>query len=444
MRTSLKYFVFNKILILIILFPINARTQTFTPSNFKVSALNQTWFRFSQNNIGSQLMSETSPSSFDIGLRRTRFYLAGNITPKVFVYFQFGQNNFNSRFNSNYGNRKLSAFIHDAWSEYQVFEDRKLVIGGGLTIANGLSRFSQPSIGSIATLDVPIFAQTTVDQIDQFSRKLSVYARGQISKLDYRLILSDPFPPSSSGGPVTGINETSQFSPVGHHLQKQMLLSWNFFEMENHQTPYMTGSYLGKRKVFNLSIGAIFQPKAMYRMDRSKDPAFYDTVFEDLRLWNVESFFELPFKNKSMLHAYAGFFKTDYGKNYLRINGIMNTCNGTSIKGLSTISGAQYGNAVPMFGTGTQFYTEWAYLLPYKGEEPHWMPYLSYQYSKLQALNRIQLNEFHLGLNYYIKGNFAKLTLDYGNRPSILQYNDGTLSDLQRKNSVNIQYQISF
>lgn len=444
MKNKLRSFGFLMIFMGIISFPITARTQTFTLSNFKVGALNQTWFRFSQNNFGSQLMSEASPITFDIGLRRTRFYLSGNVTPKVFVYFQFGQNNFNSRFNSNYGNRKLSAFIHDAWSEYQVFEDRKLVLGGGLTIANGLSRFSQPSIGTIAALDVPIFAQTTVDQTDQFSRKLSGYARGQISKLDYRFVLSDPFPPTSSGGSLISISEASQFSPVGHHLQQQMLLSWNFFEMENHQTPYMTGSYLGMKKILNLSIGAIYQPKAIYRMERSTDPAFYDTVFEDLKLWNLESYLELPFKNKSMLHAYLGFFKTDYGKNYLRFNGIMNTCNGSSVSGLSTTSGAQYGNAVPMFGTGTQLYTEWAYLLPYKGEEPRWMPYLSYQYSKLQALNKIRLDEFHLGLNYYIKGNNAKLTIDYGNRPAILQYKDGSLSNLQRKNSVNLQYQISF
>ena len=40
---------------------------------------------------------------------------------------------------------------------------------------NGLSRFSQPSIGTIVTMDVPVFAQATVDQTDEFSRKLSVY-----------------------------------------------------------------------------------------------------------------------------------------------------------------------------------------------------------------------------------------------------------------------------
>jgi hypothetical protein len=37
-----------------------------------------------------------------------------------------------------------------------------------------------------------VFLQYTVDQTDQFARKLSIYARGQIGKLDYRLVMSDP------------------------------------------------------------------------------------------------------------------------------------------------------------------------------------------------------------------------------------------------------------
>jgi len=48
-------------------------------------------------------------------------------------------------------------------------------------------------------MDVPVFAQATVDQTDEFSRKLSVYARGQVGRLDYRLVLTDPFPVNTNG-----------------------------------------------------------------------------------------------------------------------------------------------------------------------------------------------------------------------------------------------------
>ena len=97
-----------------------------------------------------------------------------------------------------------------------------LYIGGGLTIANGLSRFSQPSISTIMSMDVPVFAQATVDQTDEFSRKLSLYARGQIGKLDYRLVLTDPFPVNTNGtvaipqaAPPAGVGQYDAFAQVG-------------------------------------------------------------------------------------------------------------------------------------------------------------------------------------------------------------------------------------
>ncbi|MFM7429181.1 MAG: hypothetical protein ACKO1F_04700 [Flammeovirgaceae bacterium] len=37
---------------------------------------------------------------------------------------------------------------------------------------------------------------------------------------------------------------------------------WNFFDKESHVTPYMTGTYLGKKKVLNLEAGIISQKNA--------------------------------------------------------------------------------------------------------------------------------------------------------------------------------------
>src|SRR6185369_6516907 len=165
----------------------------------KLTFLNQIWFRYNNSNPGTLLQNEPADQTFDIGLRRTRFQFFGQLTDHVFFYFQYGQNNFNS-VSQNAGNRKIQAFFHDALGEYKFKKgSEKLVLGGGLTITNGLSRFSQPSIGTIMSMDVPVFAQATVDQTDEFSRKLSVYARGQIGKFDYRLVVSDPFPVQTNG-----------------------------------------------------------------------------------------------------------------------------------------------------------------------------------------------------------------------------------------------------
>ncbi len=136
--------------------------------------MNQTWLRYNQSNRGTTVEGEANSQTFDIGLRRTRFQMFGQISDKVFLYFQVGQNNFNSQYNIG-ANRKNAMFIHDALCEYAVLPKNRLKLGGGLTIANGLSRFSQPGVSNIMTLDVPVFAQATADQTDQFSRKLSIF-----------------------------------------------------------------------------------------------------------------------------------------------------------------------------------------------------------------------------------------------------------------------------
>src|SRR5882762_6482060 len=256
----------------------------------KATFLNQAWFRYADYNNGTTVLGSPTSNGFDIGLRRTRFQLYGQLTDHVTFYFQMGQNNFNfisgnggaPDNNSPYVNRKAQFFIHDALADYKIKKGSDLLyIGGGLTIANGLSRFSQPSIGTIMSMDVPVFAQATVDQTDEFSRKLSVYARGQVGRLDYRLVLTDPFPVNTNGTlPVSAngsVNTTlpiansqnSAFAQVGHHKQYQGFFMWNFFDKESHATPYMTGTYLGKKKVLNLEGGFIHQANATWTGDGS-------------------------------------------------------------------------------------------------------------------------------------------------------------------------------
>lgn len=258
----------------------------------KFTFLTQIWFRQSDSNPGTLVMNGPVSNTFDIGLRRTRFQFFGQLTDHVFFYFQYGQNNFNF-LSQNADNRKLQAFFHDALGEYKIKKgSEKLVLGGGLTIANGLSRFSQPSIGTIMTMDIPVFAQATVDQTDEFSRKLSVYARGQLGRLDYRLIVSDPFPITTNGTittPVTVVNSpNASFAQVGHHTQYQGFFTWNFFDKEPHVTPYMTGTYLGKKKVFNLEGGFITQKNAMWTGDGVTNQ------FHDMNLWSVAAFYDAP------------------------------------------------------------------------------------------------------------------------------------------------------
>ena len=61
------------------------------------------------------------------------------------------------------------------------------------------------------------------------------------------------------------ISPNATFAREGHTLQGQTYVMWQFRDHEPHATPYMTGTYLGTKNVFNIAFGAIHQPKAMWR-----------------------------------------------------------------------------------------------------------------------------------------------------------------------------------
>ena len=61
----------------------------------KATFLNQVWLRYNDSNPGTLVLNDPTKQTLDIGLRRTRFQMYGQLTDHVFFYFQFGQNNFN-------------------------------------------------------------------------------------------------------------------------------------------------------------------------------------------------------------------------------------------------------------------------------------------------------------------------------------------------------------
>ncbi len=409
---------------------------------FQATFCNQVWMRYNESNPQTKVDGELAKQTFDIGLRRTRMQLFGQITDKVFIYFQFGQNNFNAQYNAT-SNRKNAAFFHDALCEYKVSKGNQLKLGGGLTIANGLSRFSQPSISSIMTMDVPVFAQATTDQTDQFSRKLSIYARGQVSHLDYRLLLSDPFPITSNGAAPVPAFQYSSFASIGRHKQLQTYLMWQFFEHENHTTPYMTGTYLGKKKIFNIACGATYQKNAMWNRPTANDSIAY----QNMVLLCVESFLDMPLNKEkgTAISAYAGYFKTNYGTNYLRYNGPMNPATATGLNKTNSITGQgpTYGNAFPMFGTGSVIYAQCGYLLPKNLlKSGQLMPYASFTMAQFDRLGNQKMNLYNAGVNWLIKGHNAKISIDWQNRPTYSIDASAKVQSGVRKNCFTVQYQI--
>ncbi|GAB2767074.1 hypothetical protein GCM10027275_06590 [Rhabdobacter roseus] len=415
----------------------------------KATFLNQTWLRLNDSNPGTTVFGDPASQTFDIGLRRTRMQLFGQLTDRVFFYTQFGMNNFN-RTNAFPGynttgtpsNRKIAAFFHDALGEYEVHRKGTSFVrfGAGLTIVNGLSRFTQPGIGTILTMDVPVFAQATVDQTDEFARKLSVYSRGQVGKINYRVAVSDPFPieTNASAPPPLGVNAT--FAQRKHRKQFQGMLIYNIFDTEDQTTPgYLAGTYLGRRKVLNLEAGIISEQNATWRREN------VDTIYSALTLWSVAAYLDMPLDaaKGTAVSGYLGYFGTDYGPGYLRYNGLMNPATGTTAP-LPGVGGTQ-GNAYPMFGTGNVIYAQVGYKLrdALLGRQGTLLPYASVQHASYDRLDG-GMSVYNLGLNWLMQGHTGKLTLNYENRP-IYRASPvaNRLSPDGRRGAWVLQYQVS-
>lgn len=371
----------------------------------KATFLAQVWGRYTDNNPGTTLYGFSEPTSFDMGLRRVRMQVYGQLTDRIFFYTQFGQNNLSSS-----GERKQGLFFHDALGEFKVYKD-VLSLGGGLSAWTGASRYSAPSIGNILTLDAPLYQQYTADVSDQFVRKLSIYAKGKIGKLDYRLILSDPMAiPVSSAQPGFGISETSRFSPEPPNAQFHGYIMYQFMDQESNTTPYNPGTYLGKKSIFNIGFGFVNQADAMWHTEGT------DTVRSNLNLLSADVFFEKPLhsEKRNAITAYAAFTLSDYGENYLRNVGVMNPATGNN--DTTIINGA--GNAFPMGGTGNTLYAQVGYLFRKN---------LLKKLGTLQLFGATQISTYDAvdetmvmyegGLNWLIDGQRAKLSLAYQSRP---------------------------
>lgn len=401
----------------------------------------QTWVRFTENNPGSTINKYQQNETFDIGIRRARIQLFGNITKRVFFYSQFGINSFNSL-----SSRKQGAFFHDLTGEYSLIH-KNLSIGAGLSGWSGLARFASPSIATTMMYDAPLFQQATNDVTDQFLRKLSIYAKGKILKLDYRIAVSKPMNiATASTGLDTTLTKNATFSPENNELQYQGYLMWQFLDQESNQIAYTQGTYLGKKRIFNIGAGFINQGSAMRYLDNNNLKHY-----SPLNLWAIDLFFDYAInkEKQNAINVYGGYFNYDFGPNYIRTFGVMNSANGSNNPSVNKFSG--YGNAYPMIGTGNVIYIQAGYLFKHDllGKYGTLMPNADLMYANYNALSTPMI-VYDFGLNYFINGHNSKLSINYQSRPVFSQdlINPSNSKGLEitnsRKGMVVAQYQIFF
>ena len=361
----------------------------------------QVWGRYSELNPGSKIGTTEVDDAYDIVIRRLRLQAMGMLTDNIFFHLQLGQNNINFQQNAGPSNAPLS--ILDALGEYHF--NSKLHIGGGLTSwGSGTTRYSSNSSSAQLTLDAPIYQQNINTSGTFGNRNLSIYAKGDWGKFNYRAAITNPYRNSANN---LGVNST--ISTETPRAQYSGILTYNFLEKESSEDAYHKGTYLGTKKVFNLGLGYLTQAKAMWHTTPEATVAYNDT-----KILGFDVFYDSPVGNNgSAITAYAAYNNADYGKNYIQAISVPNP----AIADNTLLNGS--GNGFIGVGTGNIYYAQVGYLFKKSANginKGRFQPYAATQIAALEALDT-PMTMYELGANYYTTGTLGpKFSINYQNR----------------------------
>lgn len=383
----------------------------------------QVWVRYNENNTGSIRNREPQDNTLDFGLRRSRFLTYSQISPRFLVLMHFGINNQNAvsgGVNPAADGKKPQIFIHDAWTEYRLFENY-LSVGAGLHYWNGISRMTSASTLNFMAIDAPIINWPTIDAIDQFARMLGVYAKGKAGKLDYRVAVNDPFVTNTAATKPTAV---ANYNPENNKKVFQGYFNYQFLDQEANLLPYMVGTYLGSKRVFNVGAGFMHNTEGAWRSELRNLNQDTVTIKSDIDLFGVDAFLDLPVNSEAgtALTAYAVYYNYDFGRNNVRNIGIMNPATG---------GGSLRGNAYPTVGTGDIGYAQVGYLLPKNllTEKVRLQPYGAFSYGSFEGLrdssgDKVPVKVLDIGANVLLESHHSKLTLNWRNRPDFTNPNN--------------------
>lgn len=389
----------------------NPEKHTYKPLTLKLDESGKKYLRFimwhqlwlTTNNLdadGAKL--QITPS-----IRRSRFLAFAQISPKFMLLTHFGLNSLNPSNLSALGtdSNTPQLFLHGAWGELKIND--QLYLGSGLHYWKGLTRLASQSTLNFMTLDQarPFAQWHSLGITDQFARHLGVYAKGQIKKLDYRIAFNAPgrnplaagqhFGSEDVGWSYTGVsNPDKDGNPTGN-LVMEGYFRYNFWDKESIKLPYNVGTYLGKKKILAIGTGFFLHPNGM----------FDDTTADhgNVSHFAADAFFEYPTAKGDCVHFYGSLINFNYGRNYV----------------------SRWG------GTGTNLYGQFGYYL----KSLKMMPYIAFQNGDYEGLEE-PVNSLDIGLNYYINGHHAKLTMEYHRiqgdiRESAIATGDDALSQLR-------------
>lgn len=413
-----------------------------------MTMVNQIWTRYIWNNPDGS--GNEQYGDFDIGIRRSRLTFYASLFDRVLVSTQIGADGMTYR-----AKEKAAVNLIDAQTEFIFLKD-KLHIGFGLNSWGGISRYNNRKIAEFLVVDNPGFAFPVLNTFDKTGRQLGIYAKGTISKLNYRLSIVKPFETGidSISTPVTTERINENFAVKGY-------FSWQFFDKENTLFPYLTMNNLGRSKLLNLGMGFYYHPEAML-VEAEKDlstvdpflaawltstgnadlipdfAAYYPSTKSDIFLAAIDLFLDMPTKNNGAVTSYLGYYYNYFGKNYLRAMSQMNVSRMSADIALPQ----GIGNSQWETGTGHIVRGEFGYLLPGKGMKNRFQPYGAFTVKKFDALDDISL-QYDAGINWLWYGHNIKWTLQYSSRP-IFTVVEGQNKWTDSKGQIIMQTQLFF
>jgi len=422
--------------------PVQATTATPAPEFFKdrkfyltddgsnyikFTFMTQAWARMANYNPGTTVNGFAKTSGTDFGIRRYRVQLYGQLTDRVFAYSQFGENNFNGL-----SDRKQGFFVHDALGEYAI-DKRALSLGMGISGWNGLTRYASSSVATIMGLDLPLYQEATNDVTDQFGRKLSIYAKGKLGRVDYRVSMVQPLSVQKMASYNSAVGPNASFSGKPAKMQYNAYVMYQFLDEESNLTPYANGSYLGKKKVFNIGAGLMYQKDALWKHGAIAT----DTVYQNMAHVAADVYYDAPIGSSGQsISLYGAYTHYNFGHNYLRNTAPLNPANGTT--NADVLNGGGIG--FPAYGTGNVVYIQAGY--KFRDNligKTTLMPYLTLQHATYDRLKN-SMDYIDAGVNWLLSGNVSKLTLAYQNRPVFNTAGNKT----ERKGAFILQYQVFF
>jgi len=358
-------------------------------------------------------------------LRRARFLTYAQISPRFLILMHFGVNGLTPKNMDPVGNRSNGPqlFVHALWMEYAVVQ-KYLYIGGGLHYWNGISRITSQSTLGFMTLDNYRRAWATLGLSDQYARHLGIYAKGMAGGFAYRVSVNSPIINSLDVSRIPfeekqsnwfGALYTSRYMYENYKDNYKDLkrAAWSYqgyfeyqiFDKESNKLPYRAGTYLGKKKVLNVGAGFFAHPNGTvtYNPDYTVDQ---NNVF----IYAVDVFYDTPLGTGG-LTAYGAYYNFDYGPDYT------------------------YGQT---YGTGNSVLLQAGYLFPHFSDKVSLQFYTAFNTVKFKAYDQPG-NALRTGLNLFLNGQHAKLTLEYGSTQNM--YNS-TSSKPGRENTLTLQTQI--